>query len=229
MPGVGTIAVFGASGRTGQALIAAAAARGIAVHALYRQPPPPSSAPTSLTPLRGDLRRPSDVERTLEQAQAAACVFGPNRRAPEAFCAEATAVVLRAMAATGVRRLVCQTGAMIGDGAGCRSRPMEWAAATFARQQPALAADRVEQESLVMGSDRDWLIVKPPRLSGSTAHHPLEAGPTVRVGMLSTTGRTALAELLLAELVGPDRRTGRMFVKSPCRWPGRRDREQPPW
>lgn len=229
MPGVAAIAVFGASGRTGQALIAAARARGVAVHALYRRSRLPSSAPEGVTPVHGDLRQPADVERTLEQTQAAACVFGPNRAAPEAFCAEATAVVLGAMAATGVPRLVCQTGAMIGDGAGCRSGPMEWAAATFARRQPALAADRVEQESLVMGSDRDWLIVKPPRLSGRPAHYPVEVGPTVRVGMLSSIGRPALADLLLAELVGPEQRAGRVFVKSPCRWLTRRDQEQLPW
>jgi uncharacterized protein YbjT (DUF2867 family) len=229
VPGVAAIAVFGASGRTGQALIAAARARGIAVHALYRQPGPPAGAPEGLTPVHGDLRQPADVERTLEQTQAAACVFGPNREAPEAFCAEATAVVLGAMAATGVRRLVCQTGAMIGDGAGCRSGPMEWAAATFARRQPALAADRVEQESLVMSSDRDWLIVKPPRLSDRSAHHRIQVGPTVRVGMLSSIGRTALADLLLAELVGPNRHGGRVFVKSPCRWLTRQDQEQLPW
>ena len=229
MSGAGAIAVFGASGRTGQALIAAAAARGIAVHALYREPPPASSAPKGLTPLRGDLRRSTDVERTLAQTQAAVCVFGPSRGAPEAFCAEATAVVLGAMTAIGVRRLVCQTGAMIGDGAGCRSRPMEWAAAAFARQQPGLAADRVEQESLVMGSDRDWLIVKPPRLTDRPTHRPVESGPTVRVGMLSSIGRPALAELLLAELVGPNRHAGRVFVKSPCRWRTRRDEEQLPW
>jgi hypothetical protein len=229
VPGPATIAVFGASGRTGQALIAAAAARGIAVQALYRQSHLPASTPKGLTPVHGDLRRSTDVERTLARAQAAACVFGPSRDAPEAFCAEATAIVLRAMAATGVPRLVCQTGAMIGDGAGCRSRAMEWAAVAFASRQPTLAADRVEQESLVMGSDRDWLIVKPPRLSDRPTHPPLEVGPTVHVGMLSSIGRPVLAELLLTELVGPRRHAGRVFVKSSCRWPRRRDREQRPW
>ena len=104
MPGVAAIAVFGASGRTGQALIAAARARGVAVHALYRRSRLPSSAPEGVTPVHGDLRQPADVERTLEQTQAAACVFGPNRAAPEAFCAEATAVVLGAMAATRERK-----------------------------------------------------------------------------------------------------------------------------
>jgi nucleoside-diphosphate-sugar epimerase len=217
VPAHDAIAVFGASGRTGQALVTAALARGIAVRALYRPPGMPANPPGRLTIISGDLRQLPDVERTLRQTRAVACLFGPNRGAPEVFCAEATAIVLEAMAAAGVRRLVCQTGAMIGDGAGGRSWAMERAARMFARQQPALSTDRVRQEALIMDSDRDWLIVKPPRLSGRPGRSRLDVGPAVRVGMLSSVGRSALADVLLAALLDPGRPTGRVFVNTPCR------------
>lgn len=208
----GPIALFGASGRTGRAVVAAAVTRGVVIRALYRASG--ADIPREVIPVVGSLRDREAVRQTLEGCHAVACVFGPNRRQPEVFCAEATALIISVMTELGVSRLVCQTGAMIGEGCGCRSRPMEWFARRFAASRPDLAADRSEQERLVMESGLDWLIVKPPRLTDGKRQRALISGPEIRVGMLSSVRRADLAELLVSELAGTDHRRGRIFVRS---------------
>ncbi len=160
-----TVAVFGASGRTGRALLAVAKAEGVLVRALYRPQSAPQISAPNVSVIAGDLRTAVDVGRTLAVAKAVVCVFGPRVTVPDAFCADATAVIVEEMRRNVIGRLVCVTGAMIGDGAGCRSMVMELFTRVVARRYPAVAADRARQEEIVQESGLDWLIVKPPRLT----------------------------------------------------------------
>lgn len=187
------IAIFGISGRTGQALTSDGRARGWTVRGFGRIS---SVAPVGASMISGAFTEAPRVQEVVRGADAVYCVFGPRAAHPDVFCAAATRAVIDAMRATGCRRLLCLTGANIGRLAS-RSWAMSLMTATFARRHPALAGDRVDQETAVMASDLDWTVVKPPRLTDAGPRGPVVAGPNVRAGLLSSISRVDLARYLL--------------------------------
>ncbi len=204
------LAVFGITGGTGRAIAREAASRGWMVRGLVRPDSRvPDGLPTAHT-VRGDFADRTRVVETVTGADAVCVLIGPRAPSTDVFCAAATEAVLAAMHKAGVRRLVCQTGAMIGPGN--RTRPFEWMARAFARRQPAAARDRVDQERVVRESGLDWTIVKPPRLTDGTLRHVVEAGPSLRVGLLSRITRADLAAFIL-DTIEQSRHIGaRVFV-----------------
>jgi putative NADH-flavin reductase len=194
-----TITIFGITGRAGLPLARAAWARGLAVRGMTRG----SELPTELRDVqlvRGTFADTDRVAEAVAGVDAVCCVIGPRPPSREAFCAAATAAIVGAMRQAGCRRLLCLTGAMIGEAPGSRSLPMEWMARSFARRVPELARDREEQERIVRESGLDWTIVKPPRLTDGPATGRVRAGADVRVGLFSRMSRADLAAFMLDEI-----------------------------
>jgi putative NADH-flavin reductase len=148
------ICIFGASGATGLALTQQAIARGHEVTAFVRSESAKEKLPPGVTVVVGNLLDREDVARAVASCNAVMIVIGPRPASPEPFCAAATANIIAAMKATGRRRLICQTGAMIGDYPHL-SWFMRSMKNSYRRQQPALANDRAEQERLVATSGLD--------------------------------------------------------------------------
>jgi len=84
------LAVFGASGATGQQIIARARSRGLKVHALLRPGSRFEMSPEILTVIRGTFDDEEALRLTLENTNAACCVFGPRPPYRDIFCAGAT-------------------------------------------------------------------------------------------------------------------------------------------
>lgn len=102
-----TLAVFGLSGATGQALLAAALARGWAVRGLVRNPQTLASASQAapaggLVLVSGELSDAARVRQTLQGADAVCCVFGPRAPYTDVFCADGTAQVVGGMQQQGI-------------------------------------------------------------------------------------------------------------------------------
>ena len=192
-----TITVFGASGRTGQEIRAAADKRGICVRAYDKKK-------SALDELRIAIRGADGV----------VIVFGPRPPYAEIFCAEATKHIIRAMEAEGVRRLICQTGAMIGDYAPNRSFFFKIMSGSFRKSNPQGYQDRVEQEEMVMKSALDWTIVKPPRLTMSQKDLKVKAGENTKVGLLSSASRKSVAKFMINELLCPEHLGQAVFLKN---------------
>lgn len=203
MSSIPTIALFGANGGTGRALIASAIELGWAVHALVRSAGTPVAITGRLELQKGDLPCLEDVTPVVMGADVVCCLFGPRPRSSDVVCAEATRTIVEAMKRLGVRRLICKTGAMIGAYPENRSVALEWMAASFERRRPALASDRIEQERVVRESGLDWTLVKPPRLTDGRRTRRVRIGPDLRVGLLSTISRSDLAAIILEEIGSP--------------------------
>jgi uncharacterized protein YbjT (DUF2867 family) len=191
------VAVFGGTGGTGRALIATALAHGWAVRAFVRtQARPAVALPAGLDVVRGYPDRHEDVVATVRGVDAVCCVVGPRAEAPVPFCAALTRSIVDAMRAEGVRRLVCVTGAMIGELPRNVSAPMRALAAAFRRRLPEIAADRAAQEAIVIRSGLAWTLVKPPRLTDGEATGVIHADPALPVGLRSSVTRRDLAEFV---------------------------------
>lgn len=204
-----TIAIFGVSGRTGQALAAGARARGWTTRGFGRIS---SEAALGTVMIHGGYQDAPRIQEAVRGADGVCCVFGPRPPYTDVFCAAATRAVVAAMTATGRRRLLCVTGAMMGA-APSRSRALAWMAALYRWWQPAVARDREEQENAVTGSGLDWTLVKPPRLTDGDATRRVAAGPAVRVGLLSTISRADLAEFMLDAVLDAECVRQRLIVK----------------
>jgi uncharacterized protein YbjT (DUF2867 family) len=209
-----TIAIFGGSGATGKALISTALDEGLNVRALARRAGAIDPGQLRLEVLEGSLSSRDDMLATLQGCCAAICVFGPRPPYVDVFCEQATARIVDAMRELGIRRLVCQTGGMIGKYPGNRTLPFQFMADAFKRRSPQVAADREAQECVVMESDLAWTIIKPPRLTDGQAKGRWEAGPEVRVGMLSSITRDDLAAFLLAETLVPEHTGRAVFIRN---------------
>ena len=192
------LAVFGGSGRTGGELLDLASSRGWRARALVRSSSPCSPRP-GLEVLRGSLDSSADLRATVEGAEAVLCVLGPRSTRVVPFCAAATSGIISAMRAAGSRRLLCLTGAMVGELPANVSFAMRGMAGLFRRQCPALAEDGAAQERVVMASDLEWTLVKPPRLTNGPMPRRVRADRALPVGLLSQVSRRGLAAFMLDE------------------------------
>ncbi len=207
------LAVFGATGRTGQALVACALAHGWRVRAFVRtQAGARLPLPEGLRVVHGDPQRLPDISATVRGTDGICCVFGPRSPYAEAFCASLTQRIVDAMQAEGRRRLVCVTGAMIGALSENTSAAMRIRSALVDRRFREIAADRARQEAIVMASGLDWTLVKPPRLTDGPLTKSVHADPALPVGLLSSISRQDLAEFVF-RVAAHDRFVGqRVYV-----------------
>jgi putative NADH-flavin reductase len=206
------LSIFGISGRTGRELATVARLRGWEVRGLARPMSVLEDDMDTCRIVRGNFNELDRVIEAITGSVAVCCMIGSRPPYTDIFCANATAAIIVAMKQTGCRRLICQTGAMIGP-APNRSRPMEWAVRTFARWHPETARDREEQEHIIESSGLDWTIVKPPRLTDSPPRNRVQANPLLRVGLLSKISRADLATFILDEVQTGRFMRQRIFVK----------------
>ena len=197
------ISVFGASGRSGRAFIAAASAAGISLRLHYRSAPEDDAPPLS-TVVVGALTDPTAVREVLRGASAVVILFGPRPKARHVFTAKATRAIVDGMMNLGQTRLVCVTGALIGAKGGNISIPMRTLEFAIRRiGDDEQGEDRVAQERIVRASKLEWTLVKPPRLTDGTEVSTVRAGPDLAVGLRSRMSRATLAAFLLDEILHP--------------------------
>ena len=206
------VSVFGASGRTGHAFVRVAAEAGLYQRLHYRNKPS-ELTPDTATVVVGALTDPTAVREVLRGSEAVIVLFGPHANAPRVFCAAATKAIIAGMRAQSLTRLICVTGAMIGEmpaNVSVAMRMMSFGVRK-AGQQDAMA-DRDEQERLVRNSKLAYTLVKPPRLTDDPAM-PIEAGPSIAIGMSSHLSREGLARFLVEEAMRPQYPASSVYVR----------------
>jgi uncharacterized protein YbjT (DUF2867 family) len=189
------IAVIGATGRTGRALVDRALAAGHRIVALARTPP--SSSRPGLEWVQGDVLTFSDVARVVAGADAVVCCLGSDGDSPLDLCGSGTQNIVDAMKLTGVRRLICQTGAMIGHDPSKLGGFYRALRRAYRFANRADAADRTRQERIVMDSGLDWTLVRPPRLTDGDSHGHELVGTDLHVNGRAHAHRRDVASVLL--------------------------------
>jgi putative NADH-flavin reductase len=160
------LAVFGATGKSGQSLVTQALAAGHQVSALVR-PPAKLSPQEGLSIVKGDAAHPEAVAATLDGCDAALSLLGNFNRKPNTEVSEATRVLCDAMAAHGPSRLVVVTTIGVGDSfAPLRSLVFKAIIRFVAKE---IWRDRERQEAIVCASGLDWTIVRPGGLTDGPA------------------------------------------------------------
>lgn len=172
------IAVTGATGFVGQALLDAAGAQGVEVRALTRSAQP---ARPGVQWIAGDLADSAALRKLMHGCEAVIHVAGvvnaPNRAAFETGNVLGTLAVIEAVQATGVRRLVHVS--------------------SLSAREPGLSAygaSKARAEQLVRASGLDWTMVRPPAIYGPRDRDLFELFRAAKWGVVPVPaeGRTSL-------------------------------------
>lgn len=194
------IALFGASGRTGQPLTRLALEKGHTVKALVRTPEKMKTAGEELQLIQGDSYAGIEtVKQTVEGSDAVVSVLGHTKHSPDNLLKRSMLNITESMRASGVKRIILLTGAGVRFPED-RPKFMD----KFIRFLLKLTAGRVLQDSLdaaeiVKQPDLEWTVVRAPRLTekpGSGSYRVGYAG----VGVGIQASRENLARFIIDEL-----------------------------
>lgn len=197
-----TLVVFGASGRTGKEVVSAGVSSGYKIRAIVRKKLPDKEFPIGVDVVVCDNKNINELNKVITDASAVVIVFGQKPPYKDIFCGDETKNIVKSMLSQGVKRLICQTGAMIGEYPTNRSLPFSIMCRIYNKNNPTGYKDRLLQEKAVKESSLDWTIIKPPRLTDSGLNH-VKAGEGIKVGMLSSASRKSLAKFIIEELTSP--------------------------
>lgn len=160
--------VIGASRGIGRKTVDEALARGHGVRALARSMTQAGITAEGFTALDGDATNPEDVARAIEGADAVILTLGvpQDLRAlkPTTLFSDATRVLIAAMEAQGIKRLLTVTGFGAGDSAAKLSTPERLTQKVFLGRA---YADKDLQEQLIRDSRLDWTIARPGILTNN--------------------------------------------------------------
>ena len=189
-----TIAITGATGFVGQAVLEQAATHGLPIRALVRKPQPPRAG---VEWIEGDLDDTAALNRLVERADAVIHIAGVVN-APDAagFTAGNVAGTLNVV-----------TAAMLAG------TPRFVQVSSLSAREPQLSiygASKLKGEKVVMASPLDWTVVRPPAVYGPRDREMLELFRFAKAGVvpLPPHGKMAvihvddLARLLLALVPG---------------------------
>ncbi len=196
--------VFGATGGTGLQLVTQALARGHRVTAFVRDPArldPARLDPGQdrLTVQVGDVLDLDAVRAAIPGHDAVLSCIGAPPSSKAGIRGRGTAVILAAMADTGVRRLVSQSTHGIGASAASLPWVMRWLVVPLYLSR--VFADHQVQEAHIQASDLDWTIVKPPHLTdGPRSNQPLDATLDPAADIVMKVSRADVAAFMLDQV-----------------------------
>lgn len=198
-----TLAILGATGRTGRPLTEQALAAGHDVTALVRTPAKLGIEHPALTVVQGDALNAADVARVVEGADAVLLTLGHAKGSPPDLMARAAQNVVAAMEKHGVRRVVTETGAGVADPkdpGGFGPKLMSGIMKVVAKN---LLADSEAHVDAFRRSGLDWTAVRAPRLTNGPRTDDYEVG-YFSMGPGHNVSRADVAALML-DLAASDR------------------------
>lgn len=184
-----TIAVFGASGRTGKQFTELALKNEYAVKALVRNVSRLGTQHSNLQVIQGDALNPIDVKQTIDETEAVIDLIGPGKGkgSPPELQRTATRSILDAMRQQHVKRIVVLASLPFGildprDRPSFIHKSMMFMAK---RLMGAMVQDAREHIQWIIQTELDWTVVRAPSLNDE----PLRGN--YRVGYLDAkTGKS---------------------------------------
>lgn len=188
--------VFGATGGTGQQVVAQALAQGHTVTAFARRAAGVAVEHANLAVVEGDIVDPAAVAAAVAGHDVVISALGT--RGGPAVLPEGTRHILEAMQRGGVRRSLWVSS----FGAGDSLQQMSWLAQTIIVKGFLRRAiqEKELQEAIIMADASDWIIARPGGLTdGPLTGSYRVTGPGDKVGQPSIS-RADVADFLLKNL-----------------------------
>lgn len=187
------IAIFGATGPTGQELVKQALQKGHAVTAFVRSPEKLSIKDDSLTIVKGDVLRYDDVEKAVKGQDAVLSALGVKPPSKARVVGPGVANIIKAMERHGVKRLIVESAFFMDE----KSRKSPFVKLTTATFMKGLYEDKKEQNEQLRNSPVLWTEVQPTMLTnGPKSNYKINAKP----GMFSKISRVNVADFMLKQI-----------------------------
>lgn len=191
------ILVIGSTGGTGRCVVENALRAGHEVTAFARTPQKINLQHERLQVAQGDVLEADALLRAMQGQQAVICALGPAAgTAPGTIISEGTRNIILAMAQTGVRRLVFESGIMVGEGSGLSV--INWFLLNIFRAlNRALYEDKVRAEKLIRESNLDWVMVRPPKLKHMPGRGNYRTGQALNLNLPAGLAHADVADFLV--------------------------------
>ncbi len=209
------LVIFAATGGVGRQVLEQAIAVGHDVTAVVRDPGKLPATPARVVTADLADADPAALQSAVSGADAVLSALGARSKAETGVAGRGTAAIIRAMQAAGVRRIVVVSAAPVGTvpspgrphpprhdpGDGLVMRNLTYPILKSALRETY--ADLARMEDLLRGSDLDWTVVRPPRLTGQalTGTYRTAYGQNVRHGLF--VSRADVAHYMLRALGEP--------------------------
>ena len=191
------IAIFGATGTTGRAVLDEALTRNHRVRALVRDPDALVRS-DELGVVVGDVLDHQAVEQTVGGCDAVVSLLGAGMRRTT-LRTDGTRVIVEAMQRRGVRRLVSQSVFGLGDSA--PALPRHWRLVVKPILLRNAYRDHAGQEQVVAASGLDWTITRPVSLRDvEPTGRYVEGSPRAMTDITLRIGLVDLARFTLDQL-----------------------------
>jgi len=199
-PSPHTIALFGATGKTGRHVLAQALEAGHRVRALARQPESIATTHQHLTVVAGDVLDAAAVGETVRGADVVVSVFGQVKGSPHTLQTQGTQHIVDAMREEGIRRVISLSGGGLPaeqhDRPKTPDRIIRW---LLKRLSPQVLADAEGHLAVLRVSGLDWTVARGPRLTDAPATGSYRVG-WVGVNASTQIARADLAAFILTQL-----------------------------
>ena len=159
------LAIFGATGGTGQHLVRQALERGHQVTTLVRSPSKLGVSSEQLRVVQGELSQADKVAKAVQGAEAVISALGPVENKPTFTVSQGTGHILEAMKEHEVERLVISAGAGVSDPKDepkLANRLINFLLKSISRW---VYEDMLRTVQLVRQSELNWTVVRVPRLT----------------------------------------------------------------
>jgi putative NADH-flavin reductase len=197
------IAIFGATGGTGRALVEQALAQGHTVTAFARNSSALAMTHSRLSVVQGDVLNPARVEAAVVGQDAVLNSLGmkPGTQAP--VTSEGTRNIVAAMQKFGVRRLITQSSLPVAAVDG-NPHELPWPfriVLSLAAPLKTIFQDKLRQEQIIQRSGLEWVIVRPAALTDGARTGTYRVGTPLKVSLSSKISRADVAEFMLTQTV----------------------------
>ena len=190
-----TIAIFGATGRTGRHVLEQATAAGHTVRVLARRAGALEIHPELATMVAGNVLDPAAVAETIRGADVVVSVFGQVKGSPPTLQADGTQIIVDAMAHEGISRIISLSGGGLPAPQDEPKVADRFIRLLLRRLSPHVLDDAIAHLEVLRASGLDWTVVRAPRL---TDNAPLG---TYRVGWVGVNASTQIARGDLARFI----------------------------
>lgn len=194
-----TIALFGATGKTGNHFLQKALAAGYQVQALARNPSNLNFEESDLQVTKGDVLDQKAVNKVVDSADVVVSLFGHVKGSPKWLQTQGTENIVRAMKASGVEKIISLSGGGL----------------PFEKDQPKfmdhlirgimkvvaskMLDDAIKHAEVLKQSGLNWIIVRGPVLTNDPEKGEYRVG-WVGVNAGSKIARADLADFILKQV-----------------------------
>jgi putative NADH-flavin reductase len=192
------VLVLGASGRTGQLLVAKALAHGHEVTAFVRDPSRLAITSERLRVVQGDAREGVALEQAVRGQDAVISVLGVGDSfKPNGLIAACGPRIVSAMEREGVRRLIFTSGFGVGETYRDAPLPLKFFARVLLKD---IYRDKAAGEVPIRASDLAWTLVYPTGMVNKPGRGNYREGERLSIRGLAFIARADVADFLLKQV-----------------------------